>query len=109
MESAIPDLRSLTASAVLLKGGHLEGDEMLDLLITNKSEERFSGQRFTSRHTHGTGCTLASAIACGLAQGLTLSEATRRARDYVLKAIQTAPGFGQGHGPLNHAHTVVTF
>jgi hydroxymethylpyrimidine/phosphomethylpyrimidine kinase len=106
MESAIPDLRSLTDSAVLLKGGHLEGDELLDLLITNEGEERFTGQRFSSRHTHGTGCTLASAIACGLAQGLSLSHATRRARGYVLKAIQTAPGFGYGHGPLNHAHTI---
>jgi hydroxymethylpyrimidine/phosphomethylpyrimidine kinase len=59
-----------------------------------------------SRSTHGTGCTLASAIAAGLAQQMTLRDAVARARDYVRKAIETAPGFGRGHGPLNHAVTV---
>jgi hydroxymethylpyrimidine/phosphomethylpyrimidine kinase len=65
--------------------------------------------RIDSRHTHGTGCTLASAIAAGLAQGMDLVAAVRRARAYVLTAIRTAPGFGRGHGPLNHAHTVAPF
>jgi len=58
---------------------------------------------------HGTGCTLASAIACGLAQGLDLSRAVKRARNYVYEAILTAPKYGHGHGPLNHAHTVFDY
>jgi hydroxymethylpyrimidine/phosphomethylpyrimidine kinase len=104
MDGAVEDLRALAADAVLLKGGHVEGLELVDLLIGNKTLERFTGHRLQSRHTHGTGCTLASAIACGLAQGLALPLAVSRARAYVLRAIETAPGFGQGHGPLNHAH-----
>jgi hydroxymethylpyrimidine/phosphomethylpyrimidine kinase len=62
--------------------------------------------RIATRHTHGTGCTLASAIATGLAQGMALSDSVRRARRYVQAAIAEAPGFGAGHGPLNHAVTV---
>ena len=61
--------------------------------------------RIDTKHTHGTGCTLASAVAAGLAQGLELEAAVRRAHGYVQEAIRTAPGFGAGHGPLNHAHT----
>jgi hydroxymethylpyrimidine/phosphomethylpyrimidine kinase len=64
----------------------------------------FESPRIESRSTHGTGCTLASAIATGLAQGLDLEIAVARAREYVRRAIETAPGFGAGHGPLNHAH-----
>ncbi|MEO9191570.1 MAG: bifunctional hydroxymethylpyrimidine kinase/phosphomethylpyrimidine kinase, partial [Acetobacteraceae bacterium] len=68
--------------------------------------EEFAAPRIASRHTHGTGCTLASGIAAGLAQGMELRAAIVRARDYVRAAIATAPGFGAGHGPLNHAVTV---
>ncbi len=95
-------LLSSGAKAVLMKGGHLSGDVLTDLLITATGTESFTSQRLYSRSTHGTGCTLASAIATGLAQGLSLSDAVRRARNYVHKAIETAPGFGHGHGPLNH-------
>lgn len=105
MNEATDSLRLLGAEAVLLKGGHVEGDTVVDLLITDDSVHRFEGPRLTSTSTHGTGCTLASAIATGLAQKLSLVESVRRARDYVLKAIESAPGLGQGHGPLNHAHT----
>ena len=99
-------LRDLGANAVLMKGGHLDGPTVSDLLLSDAGVTEFSGPRIASRHTHGTGCTLASAIACGLAQEMTLLDAVARARDYVIRAIETAPGYGGGHGPLNHAHTV---
>ena len=90
------------ARAVLVKGGHLPGDEVADWLLTGDAEHRFASPRIATRHTHGTGCTLASAIACGLAKGLPLVEAVAAGRDYVQSAIRAAPGFGQGHGPLGH-------
>jgi hydroxymethylpyrimidine/phosphomethylpyrimidine kinase len=99
-------LLALGAHAVLLKGGHGAGGIVTDLLVTAAGEEAFSAPRIATRHTHGTGCTLASAIAAGLAQGMGLSAAVRRAHAYVQQAIATAPGFGAGHGPLNHAVTV---
>ena len=106
MRQAARALLTLGAPAVLLKGGHLEGDTVVDLLATEHGLEEFSDKRIETRHTHGTGCTLASAIAAGLAQGLRLSEAVVRARRYVRRAILSAPGLGKGHGPLNHAVTV---
>ena len=90
------------AKAVLMKGGHIEGPTVIDLLITPSGETVFSGQRIETRHTHGTGCTLASACAVGLAQGLPLERAVARAWGYVAEAIRHAPGFGAGHGPLDH-------
>lgn len=90
------------AQAVLVKGGHLEGDEVVDWLLTRDDERRFVSPRIRTRHTHGTGCTLASAVACELARGRALAEAVARARDYVQAAIRAAPGLGQGHGPLGH-------
>jgi hydroxymethylpyrimidine/phosphomethylpyrimidine kinase len=102
-------LLGLGCHAVLLKGGHREGPEVMDLLLERgKVPIRFTSQRIETKHTHGTGCTLASAIAVGIAQGLPLDQAVGRARAYVLEAIRTAPGYGGGHGPLNHAHTVKT-
>lgn len=100
------DLMDLGPQAVLMKGGHLTGKTLVDLLIEEQGETAFQGQRIDTRHTHGTGCTLASSCAAGIAQGLSVRDAVARARDYVSEAIRTAPGFGQGHGPLNHAHTV---
>lgn len=107
VEAAADALRGLGARAVLMKGGHLSGDDVLDLLFADGvPPERFQGPRIDSRNTHGTGCTLASACAAGLAQGLTLSAAVRRAHGYVRRAIETAPGYGRGHGPLNHGHAI---
>ena len=106
MDSAVESLRQLGADAVVLKGGHAESEDVVDLLITADQVERFASPRLKTTSTHGTGCTLASAIATGLAQSLDLSTAVARARTYVFEAIQTAPGLGQGHGPLNHTHTV---
>ncbi len=94
------------AGAVLMKGGHGHGDTLLDLLIGPDGVRRFEGPRLITRHTHGTGCTLASAIATGLAEGLKLVAAVARARAYVRAAIEAAPGLGQGHGPLGHGHTL---
>ncbi len=109
MEGAARALLDLGPAAVLLKGGHLAGDTLVDVLAGPNGVRIFQCRRLDTRHTHGTGCTLASAIAAGLAQGLALEPAVARAWAYVQKAIATAPGFGAGHGPLNHAHTVVPF
>ena len=95
-------LLTLGVPAVLLKGGHLPGEEVTDLLATVEGCARFTAPRIDTRHTHGTGCTLASAVATGLAQGMELHAAVARARDYVRAAIGTAPGYGAGAGPLNH-------
>jgi hydroxymethylpyrimidine/phosphomethylpyrimidine kinase len=96
---------ALGAKAVLLKGGHFPGDEVVDLLATGTRMEIFRDRRIQTRHTHGTGCTLASAVAAGLAQGLSLRDSVIRARAYVRAAIAAAPGFGAGHGPLDHGVT----
>ena len=96
-------LLDLGAKAVLLKGGHLDTDPVADLLVTTDDEQVWHSPRIATRHTHGTGCTLASAIAAGVAQGLALPAAVARARDYVHAAIAAAPGYGAGHGPMDHA------
>ena len=106
MHRAARMLLSFGVPAVLLKGGHLDSPDVVDLLATAEGVQEFRSERLRTRHTHGTGCTLASAIAAGLAQGMTLADAVARARRYVFQAIATAPGFGAGHGPLNHAVTV---
>lgn len=105
MRDAAAALRGLGVPAVLLKGGHLEGDAVTDLLVTAEGVEEFTSARIATRHTHGTGCTLASAIAAGLAQGMPLRDAVVRARAYVRAAIAAAPGYGAGHGPLDHGIT----
>jgi hydroxymethylpyrimidine/phosphomethylpyrimidine kinase len=104
MQPAAEALLRLGCGAVLLKGGHLPGDTIYDLLAAPSGDRVWTSPRLATRHTHGTGCTLASAIAAGLAQGLPLEAAVDRAREYVQKAIASAPGFGRGHGPLDHAH-----
>ncbi len=96
-------LLRMGASAVLMKGGHVPGERVVDVLMTASGEATFEGPRIETRHTHGTGCTLASACAAGLAQGLPLEEAVGRAWRYVHEAIVRAPGLGAGHGPLDHA------
>ena len=96
-------LLMLGARAVLMKGGHVPGESVIDVLMTPNGETTFEGPRIETRHTHGTGCTLASACAAGLAAGLPLQESVARAWAYTAEAIRRAPGFGAGHGPLDHA------
>jgi hydroxymethylpyrimidine/phosphomethylpyrimidine kinase len=91
------------ARAVLMKGGHVPGATVTDVLVTRRGERLLEGVRLDHRHTHGTGCTLASACAAGLAQGLPLEEAVARAFAYTSEAIAHPLGFGSGHGPLDHA------
>ena len=103
MEDAAHELLGLGPQAVLLKGGHGTGDSLTDILVTKDgSVTVLTAPRIATRHTHGTGCALASAIATGLAQQLTLADAFRRAHAYVQGAIARAPGFGLGNGPLGH-------
>ena len=93
--------------AVLVKGGHLKGNEIIDVLVTKSGEiERYRSPRIDSTSTHGTGCTLASAIATRIALGDTIHQAIIVARDYVHQAIRYAPNLGKGHGPLNHGWTL---
>jgi len=99
-------LRAMGARAVLVKGGHIGGPRIVDVLITGDGVARFESPRIETPHTHGTGCTLASAIAAGLAQGMDLPSAVSRARDYVMATIAAAPGYGAGHGPIDHTVTV---
>ena len=82
--------------------GHVPGKTVVDLLLTASGETLLEGPRIETPHTHGTGCTLASACATGLAQGMRLEDAVARAWAYVAEAIRRDPGFGQGFGPLDH-------
>jgi len=99
-------LLALGAKAALVKGGHLSDREVTDVLVTADGARPFRSPRLDTTSTHGTGCTLASAVAVGLAQGLPLERAVARARLYVYEAIRRAPGYGRGAGPLDHAHTL---
>lgn len=101
-EEAARRLIALGAQAALIKGGHATRATIDDVLVWSGGVETYAFPRIKTRHTHGTGCTLSTAIACGLAQGLSLPLAVGRAREYVQAAIETAPGLGKGHGPLNH-------
>ena len=104
MRAAGEILISLGCRAVLVKGGHLSGQTVSDVLVTKTGARVWESPRLSTRHTHGTGCTFASGIAAGLAQGLNVEEAVDRARAYVQWAIASAPGLGRGHGPLDHSH-----
>ena len=99
-------LLKLGARAVLLKGGHDTGPESADLLVTPDASTRLSAERIATRNTHGTGCTLSSAIAAGLAKGRDLTDAVRGAKSYITAAIAAANtlSIGSGHGPVHHFH-----
>jgi hydroxymethylpyrimidine/phosphomethylpyrimidine kinase len=110
LEAAARDLLALGAPAVLLKGGHLQGDTVIDVLAWREGEvQRLQSARIASRNLHGTGCTLSSAIAAHLALGETLPRAVALAREYILQAIAAGVDvhLGAGHGPLNHGHAPV--
>jgi hydroxymethylpyrimidine/phosphomethylpyrimidine kinase len=99
-------LLALGPGAVLIKGGHASGSDSVDLLLDADACTRFAAPRIDTRNTHGTGCTLASAIAAGLAKGLPLGDAVREAKAYVSAAIAAADRLhvGSGHGPVHHFH-----
>jgi hydroxymethylpyrimidine/phosphomethylpyrimidine kinase len=107
MMRAAERILALGARAVLVKGGHIEGEQVHDLLMTPDFSIEFWSPRIHTGSTHGTGCTLASAIACELGWGVPLEDAIDPARAYVQAAMQAAPGFGHGHGPLNHMYEIV--
>lgn len=105
MQRAAEALLALGPRAVLVKGGDLRSEKATDLLLDSTDPTAgitFSTERVRSENTHGTGCTLASALACLLARGYALRDSVTIAKQYVYKAIRTAPGLGRGHGPLNH-------
>ncbi|MEM1021271.1 MAG: bifunctional hydroxymethylpyrimidine kinase/phosphomethylpyrimidine kinase [Pseudomonadota bacterium] len=94
-------LSNQSGAAVLLKGGHGDGEELEDTLITDQGTKTFTAKRLISNQTHGTGCTLSTAIACGLAHEKSLEIAVEDGLKFVRRGIETAPGLGDGHGPLN--------
>lgn len=102
METAARILQVCGARNILIKGGHSAGEEATDLFFDGSAYRRFSSARIASINTHGTGCTLSSAIATFLAQGNPLPEAIRQAKEFISEAIRTARPFGKGHGPVNH-------
>ncbi len=107
LDAAATDLLALGARAVLLKGGHLPGDEVVDVLAVRDAVlQRLQSGRIVSRNVHGTGCTLSSAITVQLALGQALPQAVAAARQYILRAITSGVDVhtGHGHGPLNHGH-----
>ncbi len=108
MQSVGEALMALGPKAVLLKGGHLGGDQSPDLLIDAEGSEVLHSARIDTRNTHGTGCTLSSAIAAGLALGLQPRQAVEHAKEYIQAAISAADSLdvGRGHGPVHHFHRV---
>lgn len=95
-------VEELGAFAALVKGGHIEGDIIRDVLLTREGYRVFESPRIATKATHGTGCTLASAVAARIAQGASIEAAVEDARAYLMAAIQAAPGLGAGHQPLGH-------
>jgi hydroxymethylpyrimidine/phosphomethylpyrimidine kinase len=102
MERAGATLIRFGAGAALIKGGHLSGPVLTDVLVTPSGVRHFPRPRLETRSVHGTGCTLSAAITAGLALGRALEHAVEDALDFVHRAIAAAPGLGSGHGPLNH-------
>jgi len=102
MHDAARRIRKLGPRVVVIKGGHGEGNDVVDVVCTPEREFELRGPRLDTPHTHGTGCTFASAIAAGLALDRSVDDAIRDARTYVEGAIREAPGLGGGHGPLHH-------
>jgi hydroxymethylpyrimidine/phosphomethylpyrimidine kinase len=110
MEAQARALLALGARNVLIKGGHGEGPDSVDLLVGPNETVRLAAKRIATRNTHGTGCTLSSAIAAGLAKGLDLKTAVQAAKAYITAAIAGADQLqvGRGHGPLHHFHALWT-
>jgi hydroxymethylpyrimidine/phosphomethylpyrimidine kinase len=110
LDAAAQDLVQMGAPSALVKGGHLAGDQVTDVLFASGQLHEFSSPRIPSQNTHGTGCTLSSAIACYLGMGHPLQAAVAMARRYILTAIAAGADIkiGAGHGPLNHGFAPIT-
>ena len=108
MASQARELLSYGPDAVLMKGGHFEGEQSPDLLVTEADDVWFEANRIDSMNTHGTGCSLSSALAAGLARGMSMIAATQAAKSFITEAIQHADRLdvGSGHGPTHHFHAI---
>lgn len=104
--SSATTLLEFGSESILLKGGHMEGEVLYDVLVTKDDSVIFESRRINTHNTHGTGCTLSSAIASFIAKGLNIKDAVSQAREYVLSSIKSAPDIGKGKGPLNHLGSV---
>ena len=105
MAEAARVIHSMGPQYVLIKGGHLDSTEAIDLLFDGSDFRTYSSQRIETKNTHGTGCTYSAAITAHLARGCPVAEAVELAKNYVTKAIRMALPLGSGHGPLNHFWT----
>jgi hydroxymethylpyrimidine/phosphomethylpyrimidine kinase len=106
MHEAARRIMDLGPKAVLIKGGHLESGDAVDILLSGGVFQEFIGPRIFTRHLHGTGCTYSAAITALLARGVSIESAIGGAKAFITEAIRTAPGLGAGSGPLNHWATV---
>jgi hydroxymethylpyrimidine/phosphomethylpyrimidine kinase len=106
MKTAAKKIINLGANFVVLKGGHMDAPIMSDLLIGTDVIDQIDTKKIITNNTHGTGCTMASALTAGLAKSLGIKEAFRNAHFYVNQAIMTSPTFGAGHGPINHSFNI---
>jgi len=102
MERACKKIYSLGCSAVVLKGGHMQYEDMIDIFYDGKSFEYLKGKWVKTKNTHGTGCTFSSAITSYLAKGYNLIDSVKKAKEYIQGAIENSLPLGKGHGPLNH-------
>jgi len=109
MERACRKILSYGPSAVVVKGGHMEGKESVDVFYDGQSFEYLRGRFINTKNTHGTGCTFSSAITAHLAKGHSLKEAVMMAKEYIQKAIENSLPLGKGHGPLNHMWPFYSF
>lgn len=102
IEAMARAIMRLGSSAVLIKGGHGDGSDCVDVLFDGASVQHFSSPRIDTKNTHGTGCTLSAAIAAFLARGESVADATRMSKDYITEALAAAFPLGKGNGPVNH-------
>jgi hydroxymethylpyrimidine/phosphomethylpyrimidine kinase len=106
MENNIEMFRDIEVENVLVKGGHLNGNKVIDLLLNNGKVYKFISDKIKTTNTHGTGCTLASAIACNIFKGFNLNDSIKNARNYVINCIKNPFIIGNGHNPLNHFYNL---
>ena len=106
MVKAAKRIKMNGTSRVLLKGGHLNETDLCDILYDKNNSFEFYSKKIDTNNTHGTGCTISSAIAANLSKGLSLYESVSIAHEYVRKSILKAPNLGSGHGPLNHFYVI---